>query len=294
MILSMTGYGAAQAEEGGVSFALEIRSVNNRYLKVTIKLPEHLQFAEAEIDRLVRNRIARGTVTLTFRQRSDASAVAKSLNLEALQQYVDLLSKVRASDGAATTIDLATVAQLPGVADPGGLDDAQRQRRLEVLLDLTGRGLDAMIAMRREEGRALHAELLSHSAAIRTELDAIAERAPVVVEEYHERLRTRVATLMQAGGFELAADGLMREVAVFAERCDIAEEVSRLRSHLDQFAELCDRGEQVGRTLDFLAQEFLREANTIASKSNDARIARGVVQVKAMIDRVKEQVQNVE
>jgi uncharacterized protein (TIGR00255 family) len=294
MILSMTGYGAAQAEEGGVSFALEIRSVNNRYLKVTVKLPEHLQFAEAEIDRLVRNRLARGTVTLTFRQRSDASAVAKSLNLEALQQYVDLLSRVRVSDGAATTIDLATIAQLPGVADPGGLDDAQRQRLLEILLDLTNRGLDAMIAMRSEEGRALHAQLVSHCAAIRTELDAIAERAPVVLEEYHERLRARVATLLHAGGFELAADGLMREVAIYAERCDIAEEVSRLRSHLDQFAELCDRGEQVGRTLDFLAQEFLREANTIASKSNDARIARGVVQVKTMIDRVKEQVQNVE
>jgi len=294
MILSMTGYGTAQAEEGGVSFALEIRSVNNRYLKAAIKLPEHLQFAEPEIDRLVRTRVARGTVTLTFRQRSDASEIARSLNLAALQQYVDVLSRVRASDGAATTIDLATIAQLPGVTDPGDADDARRQRQLETLLDLTARGLEAMVGMRREEGRALQAELLSHCAAIRTELDAIAARAPVVVEEYHDRLRTRVASLMQAGGFELAADGLMREVAIFAERCDITEEIGRLRSHLDQFTELCDRGEQVGRTLDFLAQEFLREANTIASKSNDATIARGVVQVKAMIDRVKEQVQNVE
>jgi len=294
MILSMTGYGAAQTDDDGVSFALEIRSVNNRYLKLTTKLPEHLQFAETAMDRKVRDRVARGTVTLTVRQRSDAADVAKSLNLPALQQYVDLLSRVRSSEGAATTIDLATVAQLPGVADPGVLDDARRQRQLEVLLELTHRALDALMAMRREEGRALHAELLSHCATIRAELDAIGERAPVVVDEYHERLKTRVATLMQAGGFELAADGLMREVAIYAERCDITEEVSRLRSHLDQFAELCERGEQIGRTLDFLAQEFLREANTIASKSNDARIARGVVLVKAMIDRVKEQVQNVE
>ena len=294
MIVSMTGYGAAQTDDEGVSFALEIRSVNNRYLKLTTKLPEHLQFAEPAIERVVRVRVARGTVTLTVRQRSDPADAAKSLNLAALQQYVDSLSRVRLPQGVATTIDLATIAQLPGVTDPGAQDDARRQRQLSVVLDLTNRALDAMIAMRREEGRALHAELVAHCAAIRSDLDAIGERAPVVVDEYHERLKTRVATLMQAGGFELAADGLMREVAIYAERCDITEEISRLRSHLDQFAELCERGDQVGRTLDFLAQEFLREANTIASKSNDARIVRGVVVVKAMIDRVKEQVQNVE
>ncbi len=294
MIASMTGYGAAQADDDGVSFAVEIRSVNNRYLKLITKLPEHLQFAEPAIERLVRDRVARGTVTLTVRQRSDPADAAKSLNLAALQQYVDSLARVDPPLGASVCIDLATIAQFPGVTDPGGLEDARRQRQSEVLLDLTRRALENLIGMRREEGRALHVELVAHCAAIRSELEAIGERAPKVVDEYHERLKARVATLMQAGGFELAADGLMREVAIYAERCDVTEEISRLRSHLDQFAELCERGDQVGRTLDFLAQEFLREANTIASKSNDARIARGIVGVKAMIDRVKEQVQNVE
>ena len=294
MIVSMTGYGAAQMEDGGVGYALEIRSVNNRYLKLHVKLPDDLQFAETDIDRLVRNRISRGTVTCTFRRRSDAAEVAKSLNVAALQRYVDLLAEIRIGEGVSTTIDLATVALFPGVTDPGNVDESVKKHKLDILLKLTERGIDALTAMRRDEGKALSAELHAYCDTIRRELDAVAERAPFVVNEYHERLKSRVTTLLQGGGFELAADGLMREVAIYAERCDITEEISRLRSHLDQFVQLCERGEQVGRTLDFLAQELLREANTIGSKSNDTTIARAVVQIKSMIDRLKEQVQNVE
>lgn len=294
MIVSMTGYGAAQAEHGGVGYAVEIRSVNNRYLKLHIKLPDDLQFAEPEVDRLIRSRISRGTVTCSFRRRTDAAEVSKSLNLAALQRYVDILAGIHIKTGISTTIDLATVAQFPGVSDPGDADETLRKHKLEILLKLTERGIEAMSAMRSDEGKALLAELHAHCDTIRRELGTVAERAPFVVQEYHERLKTRVATLMQGGGFELAADGLMREVAIYAERCDITEEIGRLRSHLDQFVQLCDRGEQVGRTLDFLAQELLREANTIGSKSNDTTIARAVVQIKSMIDRIKEQVQNVE
>jgi len=148
--------------------------------------------------------------------------------------------------------------------------------------------------MRREEGQALRRDLLGSCDAIRDHLSQIAAQAPKVVDEYHQRLKTRVETLMRAGGFELEAEGLMREVAVFAERCDISEEIARLRSHLDQFTQLCDREDRVGRTLEFLSQEMLREANTVASKSNNADIARSVVEIKGLIDRLKEQVQNVE
>lgn len=294
MIVSMTGYGAAQTEDSGVGYSLEIRSVNNRYLKLHIKVPEDLQFAEPDMDRLIRSRISRGTVTCSVRRRCDAGDVAKSLNLAALQRYVDLLASVRVSSGVGTTIDLATVAQFPGVTDPGEADESARKRKLDILLALVSTGIDAMSAMRREEGKALWAELQSHCQTMLRELEAVAQRAPFVVQEYHDRLKTRVATLMQSGGFELAADGLMREVAIYAERCDITEELGRLRSHLDQFMQLCERGEEVGRTLDFLAQELLREINTIGSKSNDTTIARAVVQIKSMIDRMKEQVQNVE
>jgi len=293
MIVSMTGYGAAQFNENGVCYALELRSVNNRYLKLSIKLPEHLQFAESDIDKLLRHRLARGTVSCTLRVRSDALTL-KAVDVAALQRYVDVLSQVRLPSGVQPVIDLATVALLPGVSDPPDLDDEAKRRCVEMLTELTSRGLNALIDMRREEGQTLHDDLLSCSEAIRKHLALIAARAPNVIDEYRDRLRSRVATLMQGGGFQLEAEGLLREVAVYAERCDISEEINRLTSHLDQFAEVCDREEQVGRTLDFLAQELLREANTIGSKSNDAAITRNVVEIKGLIDRLKEQVQNVE
>jgi len=293
MIVSMTGYGAAQHTENGVSLALELRTVNNRYLKLSIKLPEHLQFAESDIDKLLRHRLARGTVSYTVRVRSDGTML-NAVDLTALQRYVDVLSQVRLPSGDQPVIDLAMVASLPGVSDPPDLDEEAKRHFVEVLTELTNRGLKTLIDMRREEGRTLRDDLLSCSKTIRKHLALIAGRAPGVIDEYRERLRSRVATLMQGGGFELEADGLLREVAVFAERCDISEEINRLTSHLDQFAEVCDRDEQVGRTLDFLAQELLREANTIGSKSNDAVIARNVVEIKGLIDRLKEQVQNVE
>ncbi len=294
MIYSMTGYGSAQVTADGLSYALEIRSLNNRYLKLSIKLPERLQFLETEVDRSIRQHLVRGSVTYSLRTRDESGAELQPVNLEALQQYVNQIAKVRLPDGAKATIDLGTLASMPGVCEPPPLDEDDRKRQTASVNDLTRRALEALNAMRRDEGLALLGDLTRCCEAIRTRLQEVAARAPKVVEEYHERLKTRVAILMKGSGLELAAEGLMREVAIFAERCSIDEEVARLGSHLDQFGQLCERGEQVGRTLDFLTQEMLREANTIASKSSDTAIARNVVEIKGLIDRLKEQVQNVE
>ncbi len=294
MIRSMTGYGAVQHVEDGVSYALEIRSLNNRYLKLSIKVPEHLQFLESDIEKLVRNRIARGSIGYALRVRGEGAAALRSLDPAALQWYVEQLSRARTSEGVQTTIDLATVAQLPGVCESPELAENARTHQLDFVTDLTNRAIDILSQMRGEEGVALRADLLKWCQQIGERLAECNVRAPKVVEEYHERLKSRVASLMQAGGFELEAEGLMREVAIFAERCDISEEIVRLTSHLDQFVQLCDSDDQVGRTLDFLTQEMLREANTIASKANDAQIAQAVVQIKGLIDRLKEQAQNAE
>jgi uncharacterized protein (TIGR00255 family) len=294
MIQSMTGYGSAEHVEDGVCYTLELRSVNNRYLKLSIKLPESLQFAESPVEKLLKARLARGTVTCAVRLRTEGAAGAATINVPAMQHYVDLISRVKPPDGVQATIDLGMIAALPGACQPPEADERVQERQLAIIEDLTARVLDAMIEMRQGEGRALRQDMLGCCESIRTHLSTVTSRAPSVIDEYHERLRSRVETLMQAGGFELEAEGLMREVAIFAERCDISEELTRLSAHLDQFAELCDRGEPVGRTLDFLTQELLREANTIASKSNDAAIARHVVEIKGLIDRLREQVQNVE
>jgi uncharacterized protein (TIGR00255 family) len=294
MIQSMTGYGAAEHVENGVSYALEIRSVNHRYLKLSIKVPEQLQFLETDIDRQVRKRIARGSVAYTLRVRGEGETDVRPLNVGALQRYVDQMLQVQLPEQVKATIDLAAIAALPGVCETPDLDDDARKREGDVVATLTDCAIDALIDMRREEGKALYDELRQCCDQMRTLLADIGSRAPKVVDEYHDRLSSRVETLLQSGGFELEEEGLMREVAIYAERCDISEELARLASHLDQTVQLCQRDEQVGRTLDFLTQEMLREANTIASKSNDTAIARAVVQIKGMIDRVREQVQNVE
>lgn len=294
MIVSMTGYGAAQCAADGVAYALEIRSVNHRYLKLVFKLPESLQVLEADLEKLLRQHISRGMVAYTLRIRSGEGDGARPINQAALRHYLRQLFDAGMEIGGDVRIDLATAAQLPGVCEAEALDDEAKARQWKVLESLTREAITALLSMRKEEGRGIEQELRTHVDAVRGHLAQISKRAPTVIDEYHERLSQRVGRLMNSGGFSLEADALAREVAIYAERCDITEEVSRLSSHLDQAQEMFGRDGAVGRTLDFLAQELLREANTIASKSNDAAIARNVVEIKAMIDRIKEQVQNVE
>jgi len=154
--------------------------------------------------------------------------------------------------------------------------------------------LDHLIEMRRLEGQSLCDDVLKQCRQIRESLVAVAERAPIVLQDYHQRLLQRANELIADSRLQLQIEDVKREVALFAERCDVNEEITRLGSHLDQFENLCRGGDQAGRKLDFLAQELLREANTIASKANDATVAHHIVDVKGAIDRLKEQVQNVE
>lgn len=294
MIRSMTGYGAASFVGEGVAYTVEIRTVNNRYLKLSVKLPEHLQFVGPRVEKLLRERIVRGTVSYALRAAGDSEVVAGRINTAVLQAYADQIAEVRLRDDRPTTVDLGSLTMLPGVYQPPDLNEADQERHWEVVESLTREALAGLTAMRQEEGAVLRDDLLAHLGQLRTSLETINAKAPTVADEYHERLRARVALLMKEGGFELEAEGLMREVAIFAERCDISEEISRLGSHIDQFAELCQGDGQAGRKLDFIAQELLREVNTIGAKANDAAIARSVLDMKALIDRMKEQVQNAE
>lgn len=294
MIQSMTGYGSAQCSADGVNYAIEVRSVNHRYLKLSIRVPEAWQFAEPNIDKLMRAVMSRGSVSLALRIREERADLAAPVNVDVLQAYVNRLVQVTVPKSVAASIDLAALAQLPGVIESPPIDEDVRGRQLVLIENLTRQALNVMAAMRRDEGVTLRGVLLETCQAIRDCLGAVAERAPRVIDEYHERLRQRVGRLVAEGGYELDQQSLAREIALYAERCDVAEEMVRLASHLEQFADWCDRKDPAGRTLDFIAQELLREANTIASKSNDAGIARAVVEVKGHIDRLKEQVQNVE
>jgi len=291
MILSMTGFGDAQHVEDGVTFALEIRSLNHRYLKATIKLADRLQFMDAEVEKILRSRLHRGSVTYVLRMRTASEAAACDINVAALRRYVDQLRPVT-RDGM--SLDVGSLLALPGVCEAPETTDAERERDKAIVFALTDEALDKLIQMRVREGEALRGDLLGHCAAIRGLVDVIAERAPHVVTQYKKRLGERLALLMEEAPAGVDQESLVREVAIFADRCDISEEVARLVAHLDQFAELCDSDEHSGRKLDFLTQEMIREINTVGAKSNDAAISRRVVEIKGGIERLKEQVQNVE
>ncbi len=293
MIRSMTGYGDAQHCEGDVSYALEMRSLNNRYFKPTLKLPEFCQFLEPDVDKLLRRYLTRGSVSYSLRVRNTGAEAAHEINREALQSYLRQMAGV-GEGPVPIAVDLASVLALPGVCQPPEMGESEREQQWEIIRGLTTTAVEKLVAMRTEEGKALCEDLRTQCDAIRQRLEHVRTLAPEVVTEYHKRLRTRVNALLSQAELQLAETDLAKEVAVFADRCDISEELARLTSHLDQFLGLCNQDSQAGRRLEFLAQEMLREANTIASKSNNSEITRDIVEVKSLIDRLKEQVQNVE
>lgn len=293
MIQSMTGYGEAQRESEGHLFHFELRSVNNRYLKTSIRLPEDYAFLEPELEALLRRRLSRGSVTGRLYVRDASADAAHDINVAAIRRYVTQL-RLALADDAAVSLDLATLAQLPGVCQPREMTDEQRERTWQLVAELTGQALERLGEMRRREGTALAEDLRKNCATIRARVDAIRALAPRVVADYRDRLLARVRTLVAESGVTLAAEDLIREVAVYADRSDISEELSRLGSHLDQFDACLNDPEPAGRKLEFIAQEMLREANTMGSKAGDAEIARHTIDVKSAVDRIKEQVANVE
>lgn len=299
MIRSMTGYGSASGQDGGVQFSLELRSLNNRYFKASTRLPEEITGLEAILETALRKRVSRGSFSLAVKVKVSDAAATSAINDQALLTYLDHLETVRDKVGdESVQIDLTQLLVLPGVLQPTTDDDALMDLAKKAVPELLGQAIDRLLEMRAAEGQALAEDLLHQQEHMRTQVALIAERAPVVVDEYHQKLTARVNELMAKAKLKLDETDLIREVAVFADRADISEELSRITGHLDQFCKIINEGsgsdEPAGRTLDFIAQEMLREANTIGSKSNDTAISRAVVEVKSRIDRIKEQVQNVE
>jgi uncharacterized protein (TIGR00255 family) len=295
MIRSMTGFGVASTEVEGARFVVEVRSLNSKYFKAQMRLPEELQGLEAELETALAKKLSRGSVVVTVHFNDTSANAAASINAEALRRYLEQLREAVGTEMNSTRTDLGALLALPGVVmDPVGEELLDRVR--PVLLDLVNEACAGVLTMRCREGSTLHGELHKHRQRIADRLAVVAERAPGVVDQYQQRLRDRINALLAESGQAVRDEDLMREVAVYAERSDIAEEVTRLQGHLEQFAEIIDAGndDPAGRTLDFLTQEMLREANTIASKCLDVEISRHIVEIKGAIDRIKEQVQNVE
>jgi len=293
MLRSMTGFGGAAGRIGEVQYQVEVKSVNNRYCKVAMKLPDMCSAVELDVEKAVRRHVGRGMVTVWARVKLPTEKVY-SINSSLLATYVEQLRLLEVETNPLLRIDLGGLLQLPGVCEYAPPEDLVEQVQAG-LLSMVEQALEKLTQMRQREGEAIQADLLSNCSTIERKLQEIAERAPGVVEDYRDRLSSRVQELMKASQAQLETDALAREVALFAERCDIAEEISRLRGHVEHFRHVTATAQgPVGRKLDFLAQEMLREANTIASKANDAQISKTIVEIKTAVDRIKEQVQNVE
>jgi uncharacterized protein (TIGR00255 family) len=293
MIISMTGFGDATAERNGTHYAVEVRSLNNRFFKPVIKLPENVSGMEPEIETVLREKLGRGSITFILKMRLDSADAAYHVNTAALESYLQQLRQVKGLDGVAR-IDLASLMQLPGVCQEPRDESDEIAKHGNVVRDLTLKSIEKLNQMRAREGQSLFNDLMKHVKGIAAELAQIQTRAPFVIDEYHKKLLQRVNQLMNKAELQVNQVDLLKEIAVFAERADISEEIQRLTHHLDAFEQACRTGEHAGRKLDFITQEMLREANTIASKANDAQIAGHIVEIKGAIDRLKEQVQNVE
>lgn len=292
----MTGFGEASGVVDGIHYFVEVRSLNSRYFKATIRLPDALQALEAEMEALLRRRLARGTITATGTCTEISESAAFTINHLALERYLEQLRRVPGVASGQAAVDVAALLTLPGVLQPPSDEESRLRRAREAFFPLLHAACDALIAMRQREGQFILEDLARQRDVIADRLEKIAARAPAVAADFEHRLRTRIENMLNAAGLRVEPVELIREVAACAERADIAEELSRLRGHLSQFERLIQdaSGRPVGRVLDFLAQEMLREANTLAAKSADADISRAIVEVKAAIDRIKEQAQNVE
>jgi len=285
VVSSMTGFGASSREFPGFALSVEVKSVNGRFLKVGIKGPGALASREHELEGLIKRRLHRGTVSMTVHfERQDAESMV-AVNEDVALAYHSIFQRLG--------LPPQNVAQLPGVvghAQRAKLDEEQ----WAALLDVAGEALSALIEMRDREGTELKRVVLDLCNSIQQRRMAVSERAPAVVYEYQRRLEEKITALLDGSDTVIDSSSLAREIAIFAERSDVTEELDRLGAHLTQAKEMLSKGGEIGRPLEFLAQEMLREVNTIGSKSSDREISQAVVLLKADVERIKEQVANIE
>lgn len=282
----MTGHGQATAQDEHVQVVAEIRSVNNRFLKLSVSSELDAAY-QTKMEAIVRKKVKRGSVSLRVKLQFLDGLQDYELNRSVIESYSAQLEKMNQP----ASID--AILQLPGVVSEN--DDSSRFENVWPLVESAlNESLDNLVTMRTTEGQAMKDDLLENCQLIAKQVEQVKKLAPNVAASYAKRISERVNQLLEEHNVSVGPSDLVREIGVFAERVDISEELVRLDSHLQQFQAIADSPETNGRKLDFLTQELLRETNTIGSKANNAGIANHVVEVKAIIERIREMVQNVE
>ena len=293
MVRSMTGYGRAKQFRNGRNITVEVRSVNNRYLDCTVKMPRAFIFAEDAVKTLVQKSVSRGKVDVFITVESAGAETVITVNESLAKSYINALEQLQrlAGDRVSSSYSLTDLAKLPDI-----LTVTKAEEDLEsIAADLCAvaeEALTAHAAMRQTEGGKLAEDVLERGETISTLLGRVEERSPGIVEEYRSRLTAKLQEVL--GSTQIEESRILTEAAIYADKVAVDEETVRLRSHLSQLREMLEQGGAIGRKLDFLIQEFNREANTIGSKCSDIETARLVVDIKAEIEKIREQVQNIE
>jgi uncharacterized protein (TIGR00255 family) len=290
----MTGFGESHCQQDGLAVAVEVRTINNRFFKLSVRTTDGYGSLEPLVEEEVRAAVHRGTIQVNVRVDRRRSPEDCKINVAVLEGYREQIESLGGDWSGGQGVPLAALLALPGVVDDalGTTVDAAAdwpiiERTVRAALGNLGR-------MRRSEGEAMAADLLANCRAVAASLDRIERRAPLVVEDYRTRLAERLKRALTELEVTLDPADLLREVSLFADRSDISEEIVRLRCHLEQFQATMELPESTGRKLDFLTQEMFRETNTIGSKANDVEIARDVIEIKTAVERIREMIQNVE
>ena len=293
MLISMTGFGRAEFQEGEYSYKAEVRSVNNRFIEVATRLPKSFANLEHPLKKLIKSKCARRSIniTITLDNSNDGTGEWEiKSNLPLATQYVNALKEIQNSLELDGKININSVIGLRDIikVEPTSIDPAKES----LLLDIAESALTALNKMRIEEGEHLQRDLSGRIDTIEKHAAQIKKRQPEVIQDYKTRLREKVKLLNDGIGID--KDRLAQETAILADRCDITEEIIRLSSHLNQFRKLFDSTEPAGRKLEFITQEINREVNTMGSKSSDTEMSNLVIEIKSALEKIREQLQNIE
>ncbi len=295
MIQSLTGYGTVSLQKDGATVAVEVRTGNHRFLDLHVRLAREYGFLETEISQVVRNALRRGRVDVSVSIQAAVPAECL-INVNAARSYLEAAARLRDELHVEGSLDLPSLIALPGVLQtqnmfsPTQADAGEELRTL--VLDGVRQALDIVLQMRRQEGQVLGLEMNGYLHAIRDRVAAVRALVPSVLVEYRERLEERLKYLLPQ--VTIDPQRMAQEVALLAEKSDISEELTRLESHLDQYAGVLQDGKEAGKRMDFLLQEMHREVNTILSKTGNLEVTRQGIAIKADIEKLREQAQNVE
>lgn len=291
-LLSMTGYGSAKGSVEGQEITVELKSVNNRYLDCSVRLPRNFLFAEDTVKQAVSAGVSRGKVDVfVSAQASQDSGTVVSVNEELARGYRDAVARIAETLGLESGLNAFSLARFPDVltVERRELD---KDKAAAALSEITAKAVEEFNAMREREGERLRRDMLGKLETIEGLVSVVEERSPQTVKEYRERLEARLRDIL--ADRSLDEQRVITEAAIFADRTAVDEETVRLRSHIAQFRTMLEEGSPIGRKMDFLVQEFNRESNTIGSKCGDASLAKVVVDLKSEIEKIREQLQNVE